>query len=124
MVCCVKLSPCVWLAFYGLVWLAQAQPAPLELKQTIPLPGVQGRFDHFDIALKTRWLFVAALGNNTVEVIDLAAGKRAQSITGLRKPQGVLLVTNFHRLFVANGEEGALQIFHASTLDRLKTIPS
>ncbi len=45
----------------------------LELVQSIPLPGVTGRFDHFAVDLKGRRLFVAALGNNTLEAIDLVA---------------------------------------------------
>lgn len=53
-----------------------AEPATLKPTQTIPLPGVQGRFDHFAIDVKGRRLLVAALGHNTLEVIDLAAGKR------------------------------------------------
>jgi len=53
-----------------------AEPAALKLTQTIPLPGVKGRFDHFAIDPAGKRLFVAALGNNTLEVVDLAAGMR------------------------------------------------
>jgi DNA-binding beta-propeller fold protein YncE len=119
----MRLSVWVLLAS-GLVWPVQAQPAPLEIKQTISLAGVQGRFDHFDIATKAQRLFVAALGNNTVEVLDLAAGKRIQTIKNLHKPQGVLFVAESDRLFVANGENGTVQIFEASTLNTLKTLRS
>src|ERR1041385_7775933 len=71
---------------------AGAELAPLKLVQTIPLPGVEGRFDHFATDAKGRRLFVAALGNNTLEVIDLAAGKRIRGIPGVRKPQGALFL--------------------------------
>ena len=53
-----------------------AEPAALKLTQTIPLPGVKGRFDHFAIDTAGQRLFLAALGNNTLEVVDLAAGMR------------------------------------------------
>src|SRR5580765_1562487 len=86
---------------------------PLKLTQTIPLPGVKGRFDHFSIDPKGKRLFVAALGNNTVEVIDLTAGKRIQSIPGMSKPQGVLFVAHRNELLVANGDEGALTVLSA-----------
>ena len=43
---------------------------------SVPLPGVEGRFDHFAVDLKGKRLFVAALGNDTVEVIDLAPEPR------------------------------------------------
>src|SRR6266404_4912419 len=117
-----QLSAVVLLACWPL--LVPSEVAPFELKQTIPLPGVQGRFDHFDIAPKAQRLFVAALGNNTLEVVDLTAGKRVQSTTGLHKPQGVLFLAEFNRLLVANGEDGTLQIFDASTLKPVKAIPS
>src|SRR5216117_958293 len=41
----------------------------LRLVQTIPLPGVAGRIDHLAVDLAGKRLFVAALGNNTVEVV-------------------------------------------------------
>jgi hypothetical protein len=36
-----------------------AESAILKLTQTIPLPGVKGRFDHFAIDTKGQRLFVA-----------------------------------------------------------------
>src|SRR5512138_563626 len=86
---------------------AQAADTPtLKLLQTIPLPGVKGRFDHFAIDTKGQRLFVAALGNNTLEVIDLAAGKRLQSLPGMAKPTGVLYGQAADQILVANGDDG------------------
>jgi len=99
-----------------------ADSGALKAVTNIPLPDVEGRFDHFDLDLKTQRLFVAALGYNTLEVIDLAAGKRVQSISGLRKPQGVLCVPDLDRLCVACGEEGTCRIFELSTLKPLNII--
>src|SRR5229473_4769312 len=62
-------------------------PRPLVLTEAIPLPGVQGRFDHFGFDRKNQ-LFVAALGNNSVEEIDISARTRVHSITGIANPQG------------------------------------
>jgi chromate transporter len=50
---------------------AATDAPPLRLVQTIPLPGVQGRIDHLAVDVAGQRLFVAALGNNTVEVVDL-----------------------------------------------------
>src|SRR4051794_30077707 len=75
----------------------------LQLVQTIPLPGVAGRIDHLAVDRPGHRLFIAALGNNTVEVIDLAAGKRDHTITGLVEPQGVLFLPDFNQVYVANG---------------------
>jgi hypothetical protein len=68
--------------------LGQDSSAPLRLVQTIPL-SVDGRLDHLYADTKSMRLFVAALGNNSVEVIDLRAGKTIRSIIGPQKPQRV-----------------------------------
>ncbi len=94
----------------------------LELVKTIPLPGVTGRFDHFAVDLKGHRLFVAALGNNTLEVIDLAGGRRLTSIKGLGKPTGVLFMPDLDRLFVACGDDNALKVFEGGSLRPVKTL--
>src|SRR5436305_9415500 len=101
----------------GFAVRAEAQDAtPLRLVQTIPLPNVEGRIDHLAVDLKGQRLFIAALGNNTVEVLDLHAGKRIRSITGFREPQGVAFIPEFNKLFVANGKNGACDAFDGSSL--------
>ena len=74
----------------GLAGHAAAGPVqPLVLEQKIPLGEVQGRIDHLAIDLARERLFVAELGNNSVGVVDLAAGKLLRGIDGLNEPQGV-----------------------------------
>jgi hypothetical protein len=94
----------------------------LKLSKTIPLPGVTGRFDHFALDIKGNRLFVAALGNNTLEAIDLTAAKRIQSIPGLGKPTGILFLPDLNRLFLACGDDGNVRVFDGLTLRFLKTI--
>ena len=74
------------------------------------------------IDVKGQRLFVSALGNNTVEVIDLKAGKRANTISGLKEPQGVLYVPGSGRLYVASSKDGTVKIFDATQLKLLKTV--
>jgi YVTN family beta-propeller protein len=74
----------------------------LERVSTIPMPGVKGRIDHFSANPKDHRIFVAALGNDTVEVLDTERRQR-RSIPGLGEPQGVLYLADSNRLFVANG---------------------
>jgi Uncharacterized conserved protein len=95
---------------------------PLRLEKTIPLPDVKGRIDHMSIDVKNQRLFMAALGNNTVEVIDVAHGKRVHSIPGLHEPQGVLYLPDVNRLYVANGDDGTLRLFDGSSYEAIKTI--
>ena len=93
---------------------------PLKLVRTIPLPGVEGRIDHMAVDLVTRRLLVAALGNNTLEVVDLNAGQRVHTIKGLHEPQGVLCAQN--RIYVANGGDGKLAIFEGTSFRPLQTV--
>ena len=65
---------------------ASRPPPPLSEVQVIAVPGVQGRIDHFAVDPAGRRLFVAALGNHTLEVVDVAAGKRITSIPNLNEP--------------------------------------
>ncbi len=61
-------------------------------------------------------LFVAALGNNTIEVLDFQAGKHLASVGGLHEPQGVAFVPALSRIFVANGGDGKCRVFDGTTL--------
>ena len=80
---------------------AAATPPPLRDLLVIPLPGVERRIDHFAVDPAGSRLFVAALGNGTLEVLDVAAGKRITSLPGLNEPQGVAYLPAFHRIAVA-----------------------
>jgi DNA-binding beta-propeller fold protein YncE len=95
----------------GIITIAAQSGVPLKLKQTIPLPGVEGRLDHFTFDPAGERLFVCALGNNTVEVLDLRKGERIHSVTGLGAPQGVAYVPEVNRLFVANDKDGICKIY-------------
>jgi WD40 repeat protein len=98
---------------------------PLKLLQKIPMPNVKGRLDHFGVDLKGQRLFVAALGDdqNTVEVIDLKAGKWIASIPGQSKPQGLFYSPDFKKLFVANGTDGTCKIFAGDTFKLIDSLP-
>jgi DNA-binding beta-propeller fold protein YncE len=110
-------------AFFVFATVAIAQStAPLRLEKTIPLPDVQGRIDHMSIDVKNQRFFMAALGNNTVEVIDVKGGKRIHTITGLHEPQGVLYLPDVNRLYVANGEDGSLRIFDGASYSPIRTV--
>jgi DNA-binding beta-propeller fold protein YncE len=104
-VCTVALLCCYAAA------TSTGQSTPLKLKQTIPLPGVEGRIDHFAADPSGQRLFVCALGNNSLEVIDLQKGERIHSITGLGAPQGVGYAPEVNRLIVANDKGGICKIY-------------
>jgi DNA-binding beta-propeller fold protein YncE len=95
--------------------IAERGDAGLQLQQTIPLPGVEGRIDHIAFDEAGQRLFVCALGNNSVEVLDLHKGEQIHSITGVGSPQGIAYVPELNRLFVANDKDGILKIYDAES---------
>jgi DNA-binding beta-propeller fold protein YncE len=95
---------------------------PLQLEEQIPVPHVAGRLDHFTADVKRKRLFVSALGNNTVEVIDVFSGKVIRSIEGLAQPQGPLYVADVDKLYVANAEDGKVRVYDGATYTLRKTI--
>ena len=94
--------------------VAQAQ-SPFRLEKTIPLPGVEGRFDHLAVDALAKRVFAAALGNNSVEIVDAGAGKRVQSLTGMHEPQGIAIAADIRKIYVANGKDGKVRIYDAAT---------
>jgi DNA-binding beta-propeller fold protein YncE len=102
----------------------QEAPQPLRLVQKIVLPGVEGRFDHMSIDLKGKRLFLSGLGNGTVEVIDLAAGKPLHTITGFSMAQAALYVPESNLLFVADGELNVCNIYDGNSYQLISSMPS
>ncbi|MGA2765681.1 MAG: YncE family protein [Spirochaetia bacterium] len=99
----------------------QAQSA-LTLTRSIPLPGVEGRIDHLAIDLSGERLFVAALGNNSLEVVDLRSFSVTHSIGGLSEPQGVAYIKESSKLYVANAGTGECDVYDGSSYALLKRI--
>jgi DNA-binding beta-propeller fold protein YncE len=89
---------------------------------TIDLPSVKGRIDHFGINLKRQRLFIAALGNDTLEVVDLKSGRRERSLGGFGEPQGVVYLPEFNRIYVANGSANRVDILDGASLARIKGV--
>jgi DNA-binding beta-propeller fold protein YncE len=93
-----------------------AQTPALRLEREIALPGVEGRIDHLSADLEVQRVFVAALGNGTVEVVDLHQGQRVGQIKGLKEPQGLLYFQSNNSLYVATGGDGMVRVYNGRTL--------
>jgi DNA-binding beta-propeller fold protein YncE len=95
----------------AVAWLcsiaAQAAEPPLVLERTIALHDVSGRIDHMAIDLARKRLLVAELGNNSVDVIDLAVGTIVHRIAELREPQGVGYAERADVILIANAGDGS-----------------
>jgi DNA-binding beta-propeller fold protein YncE len=102
--------------------LAQTPRTALRAVGSIALPGVDGRIDHLAVDVQGGRLFVAALGNNTVEVVDLNAGKVAKSVKGFDEPQGIRYLPESRGFAVANGGNGATVFLDGATFAITKTV--
>jgi DNA-binding beta-propeller fold protein YncE len=98
------------------------EPPVLSLHSRIPLTNVKGRIDHFSVDVKGQRLFVAAVANHTVEVIDLQSGKRVHTITDLAEPQGVYFDASTNRLYVACALDGTTKVYDGTSFRLLTTV--
>jgi DNA-binding beta-propeller fold protein YncE len=106
---CLGLALLAGLSFATPAWSAE----PLQLEAKIPLGNVSGRIDHFGYDAKRQRLFVAELGNNSVGIVDLKAGKVAGRLQGLSEPQGVAYHQASETLYVANAGDGSVRLYQA-----------
>jgi len=104
----------------SLVWSAgtsaQTASPPLVIDAKIPLGQVSGRIDHLGIDLERKRLLVAELGNNSLGVVDLAAGKVLSRVAGLAEPQGAAYVPSSDSIFVANAGDGSVRVLRGKDL--------
>jgi DNA-binding beta-propeller fold protein YncE len=91
-----------------------------QLVQTIPMPKVEGRIDHLAFDAKAVRLLVAALGNNSVEVLDLGQGKVIHKIEGLQEPQGILAWEG--QIVVASGGDGSCRFYDGTTFKPARNV--
>jgi WD40 repeat protein len=94
----------------------------LKLQKEIQLQDVRGRIDHMAVNVREKLVYVAALGNNTVEVIDLSKGVVVHSIKGVQEPQGIAFIPEQNEIAVASGGNGDCVFFDASTFQQVATI--
>ena len=97
--------------------LLAAQPAcaaALLPEKPIPLPGTSGRIDHMAIDLAHGHLFIAELGNGTVDVVDPGSHKVIHRIDGLKEPQGIAYAPQPDLIAVASGGDGSLHLFRGT----------
>lgn len=87
-----------------------------------PYPALSGRIDHLSFDSKHQIIFVTALGNNTVEVVDLKNKKVLHSIKNLHEPQGVAFIPENNSIFIANGDNGQCDIFNADSFQKRNSI--
>ena len=108
----------------GVATVAQAQTAqsPLKLIQTIPLPGVPAALDHMGIDVRGQRLFIPAEQHQTIEVVDLKAGKRIRTLSGALWPNTIAYNPSTNEIFVTDRSGGAIRVFDGTSYELTKSI--
>lgn len=91
--------------------VAAVSAATPVLDGRIPLPGSRGRLDHLAVDAEGGRLYVADLGGNATDVVDLNAGSLIARLEGQREPQGIVYVAASRQLLVANGASGSVESY-------------
>jgi DNA-binding beta-propeller fold protein YncE len=104
---------CVVLGLFLVTVNAVAVAEPMAFVRAIELPRVEGRIDHLAFDAATARLYVAALGNNSVEVLDVGTPSHLKSLSGFREPQGIAVIPEIKSVAVANGQGDGLQLIGA-----------
>ena len=94
----------------GSLFAPAADQAVLELIQTIPLKGKPGKLDHLIVDSKGERLFLANKVNNTIDVVDLKAGKPVFQIKSQSGVQGLAYAADLNRLYAGLGTGGSSSI--------------
>ncbi len=107
---------------------ASSSSSSFSLAQTIIIPNVNGRIDHMAIDISGQRLFVAELENNSLDIIDLKAGKHIHSINDdnsegfLNEPQSIVFIPELNRIFVSNGQDSTVDVIDAKSFNFIKKI--
>jgi len=99
-----------------------ADSPPLVIESKITLGEVHGRIDHLGVNLKRDRLYVAELGNDSIGVVDLKAGRTLQTVRGLKEPQGIGYEAQTDTLYVANARDGSVHFFKGEDLAPLGSL--
>ena len=96
---------------------------PLERVQTIALKGPVGGLDHLAVDSKRGRLFVANTVNDSLDIVDLKAGKLLKQVPGQGRIRGIDYSPEADRVFVGNGTGGVCNTFDGENYELLKSVP-
>src|SRR5215471_9489281 len=120
---CLTLSVLACVVAAAAQQLPTDESAPLVLVRIIPIPGVEGRFDHMAVDNKGGRVFAAVYGNDSVEVIDTARGRRVRSLQeGFIKPQMALYLPDMNRIVVSSEGDGSCKILDGESYKLIDTV--
>src|SRR6202171_381790 len=107
-------------------WVMQSpaqEKAPLKLVQTISLPGLARKWDHFGVDLKSHRLFVTSEEEPAVEIFDTETNKHLKSLTEFKEPHNVMPFPDMNKIYVIDGEASEIKVLDYETYKLIGHIP-
>jgi DNA-binding beta-propeller fold protein YncE len=111
------------MSFLAIVRSAEAEETPLERVKTIALKGPVGGMDHLAVDAKRGRLLVANTVNNSLDVVDLKAGKLLKQVPGQGGIRGIDYSPDVDRVFVGNGTGGICNTLDGDSYELIKSVP-
>jgi DNA-binding beta-propeller fold protein YncE len=97
------------------VWVYGRSLEPLKSIGVVRLLHVEGRLDQMAADVDGHRVFLSALTNNSVQVIDVKRKTVLYAIAGLAQPKGIGYLAGFDRIYVANGGDGTVRKYDGGT---------
>jgi DNA-binding beta-propeller fold protein YncE len=91
-------------------------PEVLKQLRGVTVDDIQGPVQHLAADVKGKRIFVAATGNNSIEIFDAETLKHLNRITGLSQPQDLAYLPESGNLLVSNAADGSLRTYDTKTL--------
>jgi DNA-binding beta-propeller fold protein YncE len=107
-------------------WVMQSpaqQKAPLKLVQTVSVPGLARKWDHFGVDLKGNRLFVTSEDEPAIEIFDLKTNKHLRSLTEFKEPHNVLPLPELNKIYVVDGEASEIKVLDYESYKLIGHIP-
>jgi len=97
------------------VMFPQQERVVLRAAGSFALASIDGHIDNLDIDVAAKRLYIAALGNNSIEVVDLAEQKTIKSVPGFSAPTGVRILIGHDHIVASNSTSGRVAFLDAAT---------
>jgi DNA-binding beta-propeller fold protein YncE len=101
-----------------------AEPLPLTVETTVPLPGSASRFDYADVDSAAHRLFLAHMGDGVLLELDADTGAVVATVPDLPRVTGVIVVPELRRVYASVPGTGEVVTVDEDTATVLARVPA
>ncbi len=94
-------------------------PEVLKQLKDVTVQDIEGDVEHMAADVKGNRLFIAATGNNSVEVFDSQTLQHLGSLKGLAQPEDVVFLPESGHLLISNAADGTLRTYDSKSFKLL-----